>query len=382
MAVSKVEVPDDYVPKDYDDLCRTYKPFVVRLVTRYNQVNTNFDDLCQHVWFKIIENKVIEKYHRSGPGLPQQVTALQACALLQITWSQWKMIVWRGLRGDDRFADDLRVPAALSAQVFERDQGVCHCCGSDMARFQEAMRATKARAKISAKKAKGEPTEAWQRWRNTCEAIEAKGVSSKRRIFWVVESIRDASPDNSIDDLRTACLFCVHRKGAGSPAIRRKSEWAPTPISGGWASKKAMYSMADVERVKAQREGSKRAKIHGEIDPNAVVVATPSKNRFKLYLAKTVHNIYANWCRTRSRRYKELYPAPHEDGQAWESFLEDSTSARPDTLVELYQAVKKIGAKSGGRQDEVLALLGEGFSLTEVVQKLSLHKSLLRAVTR
>ena len=64
---------DDYVPRNGDDLYKSYAPFVTRLVTRYNRVSANFDDLLQHVWVEILRVDLITKYNSSTGSIPENV---------------------------------------------------------------------------------------------------------------------------------------------------------------------------------------------------------------------------------------------------------------------------------------------------------------------
>lgn len=368
-------LPDDYVPKDNDDLVVQYEAFVTRLVTRYNRVNTNFQDLLQHVWMKLIEVKIIDKYNASGGSLPKKMTAVQAASYLQMTFGQFKMAMWRHRVGDDRDADALRVPVPVKDAVYDRDRGVCHRCGAS-ASLAESKLASLKIADLSK----------WKAVRR--EMLSKFDIPLGRRILWVAEKIPGIKSETVIENYRTTCLCCVHATKA-APTVRKKSKWAPTPISGGWASRKAVYAKEDIERFKAEREGSKRCKKH-----EVQIVLPQTKSLFKLYLARAVHNIYANWCRTRSRRYKEFYPGPNEEGQAWESFLEDR-ACLPDEMVGLYQAVKlaasgqdemrNVDLTSTSNEEtevQICGLLAEGYTLAEVVQKLSLPKSVLKAFAR
>lgn len=368
-------LPDDYVPKDNDDLVVQYQAFVTRLVTRYNRVNTNFQDLLQHVWMKLIEVKIIDKYNSSGGSLPKKMTALQAASYLQMTFGQFKVTVWRHLVGDDRDADALRVPVPVRDAVYDRDRGVCHKCGAS---------AVSAESKLNALKV--EDPAKWKAKRR--EMLEKFDISMSRRILWVAEKVPGVKSATVIENYRTTCLCCIHATKVAK-TIRKKSKWAPTPIQGGWASKKALYAKEDIERFKMQREDDDRCKKH-EIQ----LILPQTKSLFKLYLARAVHNIYANWCRTRSRRYKEFYPGPNEEGQAWESFLEDK-SCLPDDMVVLYQAIKLAasgeeemrnvdlqGHSNEETEVQICGLLVEGYSMADVIQKLSLSKSVLRALAK
>lgn len=360
------DVPDDYVPTDNDDLVETFGPFVTRLVTRYNKVSSNFEDLLQHVWMKLIDVDVIGKYAKSGGSLPKKLTAIQACAYLQVTWGQFKVAIWRGQMGDDREEDRLRIPKALQEKVLARDAGVCHRCSRNMVSFQDALEKLRERdATLAANK------------------LRSYGLSPKKKLFWVAEKVGPVSKQDVIACYKTTCYFCA-TKGKKAK-VRSRSEWAPKPIEGTWASKKALYDRVDIERLRIIREEQGRCKKHEEIDP----IIFQTKGFFKLYLARSVSNIYKNWCRTRSRRYKETYKDYDEvTGKPWEETLDDPFGARQDNLLEVYLAIKMLAsgassptqidtAKKYPKEEEIMMLLSEGWDPPDIVQKLGLPKTSL-----
>lgn len=358
-------VPDDYVPNDNNDLVKQYDKFVALLVRRYNRVDSNFKDLLQHVWMKLIEVKVIEKYLKSGGSLPKKLTAVQACAYLQMSWGQFKVSVWRHVFGDYRKLGAIKADATTLTSVLDRDQGICALCGKDCLKIQKAFSMYPEAEREEKRRV----------------LLDRYGIPLGREEFWIVVR-KEGTPAKSVElsDLQTVCLFCCPRS---------KSEWAPMPVDGGkWASKKSSYTREDIERFKMVREAKRRCKKHEDIDP----IIFQTKSLFKLYLARAVHNIYANWCRTRSRRYKEFYPGTNEEGQSWDFNLMDD-GASPDDLVSLYHAVKlaasgeedirdvDLGSKDNqAKEAQLLGLIAEGYSLTEVVQKMSLPKSVLRTI--
>jgi DNA-directed RNA polymerase specialized sigma24 family protein len=397
-------VIDDYVPTDNNDLVRHYEPYVTRLTTRYNRVSTNFKDLLQHVWLKIFEARLIEKYHRAGGTLPKTLTAPQACAYLQMNFSAFKFAIWRFKVGDDRIADSFRVSKTISGAVFERDRGICWRCGKDMDRLQKNLVALKKKETVEVAEFQQllvdfgdetimvtlKPKES--KWKAIRQQMKDRfGISSRHRIFWIAERV-PGQFQASIDNYRTTCLCCVHMMNPPETRVRRKSTWAPLPIEGGYTSQKAVFLSVDIERFKAYRDEPERV---NRIKKQTAMVPFVTQNRpiFKLYLARSVHNIYANWCRTRSRRYKEEYHGNNEDGSSWDSFLEDSR-CRPDDMVDLYHTSKLLASGEEDIRDvdftdkdidktqgKILALLADGYTLPEVVQKLSLPQSLIHILT-
>lgn len=379
----KMLVDEDFVPKDYEELVRVYGEFVPKLVQKYNRVLANFEDLLQHTWTQLVAVKLIEKYHASVGGQPKQLTGEQAAAYLQMTWNQFKVSIWRGCKGDVRDPVDSVSPIIKKA-VFERDKGICSEHGPD--HFDDEPFDTVAFAEGLAILKEEDPKDYAQRRR---KMLESHGISLNERIFWVAEKV--PGDGRGIDRYKTVCVFCLARKRMAEnskPTVRTTNDYTPKPVNGGWASKKALYDVIDIEKFKIAREQRSRCKKHGGI----VFQMPVTRSRFKLYLARSVHNIYANWCRTRARKYKELYLAPTEEGQAWESFLEDTGSGNQeaklilaeqvsgdvDRLVE--KAAKKIKA-SGITREDIEAKLRDGWTVSEVLKEFNLPRTLLQVVT-
>jgi hypothetical protein len=357
-------VPDDFVPTNFVVLYDTYASFVTRLVTRYNRVQANFEDLLQHVWMKLVEVDVIQKYHDSN-SLPKKMTAVEACTYLGMSWQSWKKALHRHFIGKNLHLDRLRsVSKPTKSRVLRRDHGVCHCCGRNMIEFAKAfdrLRQDQLRVKGFKK------------------VLLDLNLSAKQKTFWYAE--RRAVPlkrgFDEADRYQTTCFLCVRQHSP--PVVRSKSDWAPTPIEGTWASKKAYYSRESIERFRIEREGRGKNR-RGVICPKKV----KSKPFFKLYLARAVHNIYANWCRTRSRRYKEHFPGTDpETGRSWEDTL-TSTTVTQDVLAELHEAVKiLIDSNSEGitkAHEEVIVLLAKGCSPEEIVVRLGLPRRGLKTL--
>jgi DNA-directed RNA polymerase specialized sigma24 family protein len=323
MQMAKVldKIPDGYVPTDLNDLVRVFTPYVVSLITRNNRVATNFEDILQHVWLELVRVDVVNKYRTSAGSIASRCTAEQAASYLQVTWQQWKVMMWRAHGGGD-------------------------------------MR----------KKKRGDTT------RTQTKKFMPEPVDARGRPLWV----------------------------PGSEAHRTKA---------GWSSKKTLFEMVDIEKVKLC---GTFAKTHSTIEP----VVPRTRGRFKMYLASAVHNIFSNWCRTRSRRYKDIYLAPlGEEEQAWESMVVDETSCRQQATAEVARVVAditrgvklsaeplldfvgkdkklseagkaEIGALVAGDglddhervQQVFLTFFAEGLSLKEVVAGLALPKSVLKSV--
>jgi hypothetical protein len=354
-------VPDDFVPQNFTVLYDLYSPFVTRLVTRYNRVQANFEDLLQHVWMKLVEVDVIQKYHDSS-SLPKKMTALEACAYLQMSWQSWKQAIHHYLIGEDHQLDHIQsVSKGIKAKILQRDHGICYCCGINMVTFAKALEELK---------------HDHLRANGFKQRLVALKLSLKQKTFWYAER-RDVPIRrgmNEAEHYQTICFLCLRQ----SNLARSKFDWAPTPIEGTWASKKAYYSRESIERFRLEREA------HGKKSSNTCPRKLKSKPFFKLYLARAVHNIYANWCRTRSRRYKEHFPGTDpETGRSWEDTLVSSTATQ-DTLAELHEAVKILIDSTSEvitrTHEEVIILLAKGCTPEEIVVRLGLPRHGLKTL--
>lgn len=261
-------VDDDFVPANYDELVRVYKTHVDRLVTRYNRVQANFEDITQHVWSEIFARDVLGKYLKSGKpsALPKTMTAKEAIALLGIAWGQWRTMMYYA------------TPAAE----------------------------------------KTHPTH-----------------------------------------------YKRHAEGRISPV----------PVSGTWCSKNAVFHTEDILQLHEIKYFKKRA--HFEVPE-----AAQTRSKFKTYLSTAVHHIFANWCRTRSRRWKDSYLAPHEDGTPWEASIADDTrtTSGVDVHIAVSQALGNVFTDSPERVDDVMSYLKDGYTLVEIAKEMKLSPRLVDRV--
>jgi len=339
---------DDYIPVDNKDLVRVYGTYVARLVTRHNRVNSNFDDLLQHVWMKLFENRVIEKHRASLGHLPKQLTGAQAASYLRISWFTFLQRVHRGAMKEK-----------LGVDIYRREKGVCGSCGCDTVKFAASLEHLR----------QNNPDVfpvVVDRLRKSLD------LDSLPQRYWVA--------DEGNTGAKTLCVFCAKRRGLKAALFR----WYPVPAKGSWASRTAMYDREDVERLKLVLEYEK----DNAVDPNADPASVLSKSLFKQYLARSVHNIYANWCRTRSRRYQEQYKGNDEaTGRAWEDTLGDPFGARQESIVELKMTVEYL-AGSGDpdestpeNENDVIEMFDAGKSIQDVARKMNIRPKVLQAHT-
>lgn len=104
-----VEPPDDFVPRNNEQLAAVYGGYISRLVSRLNRVRCNNEDLIQHVWEQLVHVDIIGK-HEISVMLPKQMTALEAAKFLGVTWNQFKLETWRHRRGVVKKDGTRRIP--------------------------------------------------------------------------------------------------------------------------------------------------------------------------------------------------------------------------------------------------------------------------------
>jgi hypothetical protein len=374
----RVEDPT-YVPKDANDLIQTFGAYVSRLVARLNQVPTNGDDLRQHVLLTLVEVDVVGKYRRSHTALPALLPAPMAAAYCGMSFESFKQSVKSAGLGNlpKPFKGFTRDQRRL---IFERDHGTCHRCARDMGNFSERLRYLQ----------KADPA----RYEEIRASLLAQhGVERKVQIFWGIERVsrRTKAVKDPLHGLKTICLLCLysrHRDQHGG-TLRTKGGSAPLPAQGGYSSRSALYRREDVEAYRSDRIAR-----HVPVNPRAEVLELPKRSPFKAYLSTAIKNIYANWCRTRSRRYQEVYRAPLEDGQAWESLHPDPSSIQVEDLIDVSRSaneeidrflehIRRRKVKAGMavvNESDVIALLQKGNTMTEIVKQLKLSRSIVARV--
>lgn len=82
------------VPEDYDTFYREYRPYVEKVLNRYNKAGYDpemIKDLKQFTWTKLIESQLLEKFVAKAKRrkLPKQLSAMAAVEYLGITWDEW-----------------------------------------------------------------------------------------------------------------------------------------------------------------------------------------------------------------------------------------------------------------------------------------------------
>lgn len=154
----------------------------------------------------------------------------------------------------------------------------------------------------------------------------------------------------------------------------KRGGWMPTPVKGHYSSRKAIYNTVDIIALR----DSGRMKRRNPEAPEPVLPgsdSTPTRGRFESYLTSAIHNHFANFCRSKDRKDKDVYLAPCEDGTAWESGVADGSES-PEDCAEIRRAMSKLGAQGM----EVLSLLDQNYTLAEACAKVAIPVTKLRMI--
>jgi hypothetical protein len=95
-AAAVVELWPEGVPRDNKELYDLYSQFVAAALRRHNKVRRNFDEMYSFVWQRLFEKDIVTLFMQSvQEKLPKQISALQACKFLGISFEQWRVKMWR-----------------------------------------------------------------------------------------------------------------------------------------------------------------------------------------------------------------------------------------------------------------------------------------------
>lgn len=142
---------------------------------------------------------------------------------------------------------------------------------------------------------------------------------------------------------------------------RKAPPWMPTPLEDGDPlSEQSVYLAQDVEALNEMMDQPRN-----NVGKRTAEQVMPfvGAHGFRAYLTQAIHNHYANWCRTRSRKWKDVLLSPNsiigetspgvfkhrgysEDGTSWESALV-SASMDAETTVQCREFVDRSLAGTG-----------------------------------
>ena len=169
----------------------------------------------------------------------------------------------------------------------------------------------------------------------------------------------------------------------------RTIAWMPAPIAGDPSSIDAIWSTDDVEQYAATVYNH-----HTKVSESEQLIPTPTVAEFRTYLQRSVHNAFANWCRTHHRRAKDRPidffvrrpSGPSVSVEMQDSDLFDlvgdtlSSTRRMTASVEAAEAIERCSL--GERQGDFLSLLLDGYTAQEAAKKLKLSSATVQHLTR
>jgi RNA polymerase sigma factor (sigma-70 family) len=167
--------------------------------------------------------------------------------------------------------------------------------------------------------------------------------------------------------------------------------WMPSPVAGEASGLDALWATDDVERYESVAH-----LYHEKVAASECLIPQTTGAKFRTYLQWAIHNAFANWCRTQSRRDKDrtidLLVRPRHrsrDEEAGDFDLFDIVTDPTEPVrqmqaqVEVRQALACIErAKIGPMEGDFLTLLTEGYTLHEAARKLRLSQPTVRRIER
>ena len=169
----------------------------------------------------------------------------------------------------------------------------------------------------------------------------------------------------------------------GYQAGDRTIPWMPSPLEGSPDSLAALWGVDDILQY-----GEVAHQYHEKAGESDCLIPVPTAAKFRTYLMWCVHNAFANWCRTYSRRHREraidLYVRPPSglDSRGADLFDLVLDSDLPLRRLEAGTAVRETlrHFALGATQDDFVGLLSEGYTALEAASKLNLPKQTVRRI--
>jgi len=236
--------------------------------------------------------------------------------------------------------------------------------------------------------------------RDLLQEVWSKLIGSRLLEKFVEGAARRLPASMTTDE---ACLFLGISFRQWSKALRSKP-WLLEPLEGKRTSMAAIFDTREIIDLD-----------HGtgisvwRVRPVTRMRPKITARGFKSYLTRAIHNHFANWCRTRSRKYKEQLLSPTsalarqtsgccrqvahlEDlTGGWESNIAAAMTVDEEDLLDLVGVIRKaridLGTTEGAavldylvqqgkscddgpqRNVEVLGLLGQGLTLREAAKR-------------
>lgn len=113
------------IPKNYDELVRHYAAFIANEIRRANTVTTNFEDAYQDVLMRLIQARVIERFHERSVDHPPTMTGVEAAAFLGVTFNAFRARLrffhqGQARKGRDRYVGPNPMPLPIQGTICQK----------------------------------------------------------------------------------------------------------------------------------------------------------------------------------------------------------------------------------------------------------------------
>lgn len=341
------------LPRNYKELVESeYGAYIAKQVVRYNQVKRNFEDLLQAIWLKLVEADVLSKFAaRARSTTPPTMTVLDACGYLGIPFERWSVVVEASNSLRRKYS---KRPIPISGKV-DRGRKVL-LRTSDVVKFDSSGLI----GSVNRKYPRVCRPEDFGKTMTTEEACVYWGVN--HHPFWQNQMRK------------------VQREAKGLKQPIR-------PVKGKLEDPTAVIRTRDVDELDQLDRGLLRKSLS---DPGFLGARgerqqpRPNVRGFKAYLARAIHNHFANYCRTHNRRCKEHVLAPQavvcssstgyyqagtaETGTAWEGALVEAMIS-PEEVVDVVSTIRRAKVDPNSERGvEILDLVAQGHTIQEALR--------------
>lgn len=133
--MSKPKADTPIIPRNYEELQQQYGDLIRSLLLKRNKVERNLEDLHSYVWVRLLEAKLLDKFQlHVQKQRPRVLSAIQACDMLGVTWTQWMAAMSAFHAGTPCYHDGhplvFRIggwmPTPINRAEFEISGVVCH----------------------------------------------------------------------------------------------------------------------------------------------------------------------------------------------------------------------------------------------------------------
>ena len=336
----------EWLPRDYTTFYQEYSKFVTYLAHRYNKVDPDIRDLTGHFWKELLRVDVLAKYVDAlNSEVPKTATSKEACRFLRISMQEFSKITF-GRRVYDHFQIkpvNGKTYNSMNALWNREDILALNKHVTEKGSF---------RVRVPAKDRSALPK---------TETVSMKDALAYLGIRFNQLYVYFWSGDLGYKD----------KNSKVSEAIRKLSL---KPINGAKKVLLAVWDYEDIVNLSLALDLERLADL--EAPPITLVRPDVSRPHFTGYLARAIHNIFKNYCRTVDRKHKErtgdcfpeFRPIPG-DPKKWEDRLVAEEVCMEDQ-IELLRLAHHVQKIIPGCEVEVFDLIDEGCSLREAILKL------------